>query len=401
MFPKAVNAQETLWKYQIIDTMKTSRDQTLYKMNDREFDNEIRKELKQIKSLGATHVAIDGAYDRKYLPWLKRWVNIAREEQLNIWFRGNFSGWHGWFTPKTLSREQHKRAVEQFITDNPDLFENGDSFTACPECESGGEGIPITEDEIKEFRKFMLDEYDIVNNAFKEINKKVHTNWLSINPDVAKRVYDEETVKQIGKLLTLDYFVRDVSQLQEGLDYFKSRFPDSQILIGEFGAPIPEINGAMTEEQKANFIEQVLMYLANRNDILGVNYWVSSASTTELLDTNLEKNKSGKVIERFFKPKLRKVQVKVKNTLNEGVENITLIDLNNKREYITNHKGEVSLSMFQYKTVLKVEGNDYYKDTEITLNSPDIDLLTVKIYPQNPDILYRIRYFFLKLFRQV
>jgi len=396
-FPSAANAQERLWKYQIIDTMKTSRDQTLYKMNDKKYDADIRKELKQIKALGATHVAIDGAYDNKYLPWLKRWVRIAREEQLSVWFRGNFSGWHGWFTPKNMTREQHKKAVENLILENPELFENGDSFTACPECESGGEGIPVTEDEVKEFREFMLDEYDLINVAFKKINKNVHTNWLSINPDVAKSIYDEETVRRIGNVLTLDYFVKDVSQLQEGLDYFKSRFPNAQILIGEFGAPIPEINGAMSEEQKAKFIEQIFMHLTSRNDIMGINYWVSSASTTELLDSNLERNKSAQIVEDFFKPKLKHVNIKVVNTLNEGVENIKLTDSINKKEYFTDHKGEVTLSILQYKTVLNVDGNKYYKSTSIGLNSGDTDELAVKIYPEKPDIIYKLRYFLMNL----
>ncbi len=404
VFPKVINAQETLWKYQIIDTMKTSRDLTLYKMNDKNFDVDIRKELKQIKALGATHVAIDSAYDEKYLPWLIRWINAARKEKLNVWFRGNFSGWHGWFTPKNMTRKEHKKAVEKFILDSPDLFKDGDSFTACPECESGGEGVPITENEVKDFRQFMLEEHELVDNAFKKINKKVNTNWLSINPDVAKKVYDEETIMRIGNFLTLDYFVKDVTQLQEGLDYFKSRFPNSQILIGEFGAPIPEINGDMTEEEKAKFIEQVFMYLASRNDIVGVNYWVSSGSTTELLDSKLQKNASGKVIEKFFKPKLKHVQVRVINTLNEGVENIKLTDSTNKKEYFTNYKGEVALSMFQYKTVLDVDGNNYYNTTKVGLNSVDtdkLDKLIVKIYPKKPDFIYQLRYSFKKLFRQI
>src|SRR5437764_393443 len=87
----------TAWKYQCIDTMKVSRDEARLLAHDKNAQKEIAQQMEEIKKLGANCVAIGTPYDKEFIPILTIWVTEARKQHLHIWFRGNFSGWEGWF----------------------------------------------------------------------------------------------------------------------------------------------------------------------------------------------------------------------------------------------------------------------------------------------------------------
>ncbi len=290
------------WLIKSVDTMKTSRDEAqngLKKVN-------YKVELKKIKDLGANYVAIDTPYDEEFYPYLKTWTDEAHKLGMKVWFRGNWSGWEGWNDyPKRLTRTQHIEKTVDFINSHQDLFKNGDSFTPCPECEYGGPGSPIKTGDVEGFKQFMIDEYQEMTQAFKETGKDVNVSWFSINPDVAKLIYDKELLEKTGNTITLDYFVKDKKQLDDGLNYFSKKFPGVKILIGEFGAPIPTQNGKMTEEQQAAFVEEILKYLAQRKDIIGVNYWVSTGGTTPIFNKDLTSRKAANVVKKYFSPIIR------------------------------------------------------------------------------------------------
>src|SRR3972149_11347222 len=95
--PKTILARERFFQVQSIDTMKYSRDVAREKLKDFSYDKEIETQVKNIAETGASHVAIATPYDDEFLPFLRRWVKAAREKGLNVWFRGNFSGWENWF----------------------------------------------------------------------------------------------------------------------------------------------------------------------------------------------------------------------------------------------------------------------------------------------------------------
>ncbi|MEK7522855.1 MAG: hypothetical protein AAB569_04695, partial [Patescibacteria group bacterium] len=123
-----------LWSIRSIDTMKTSRDKARVRLYDLNFDKEINKELQAIKNMGANYVAIDTPYDDEFLPYLTRWIKLARKTELKVWFRGNWSNWEGWFDyPKNLTPERHQAKTAEFIETHPDFFKDGDIFDPCPE----------------------------------------------------------------------------------------------------------------------------------------------------------------------------------------------------------------------------------------------------------------------------
>lgn len=372
----------TFWQIRSVDTMKTSRDQTLYKQHDLTYDEHIDKEMSLIKATGANYVTVDSAYDEAYLPWLRRWVSSARSHGLKVWYRGNFSAWHGWFGPKDMTRSQHLEATRNFIINHPDLFQDGDSFTACPECESGGPGNPLVTGDIEGFRKFMIDEYRMTQQAFKQINKNVHLNWLSINPDVAKQVIDQPTLDAIDNLITLDYFIKDLHQLESGLDFFHNKFPNAQILIGEFGAPIPEINGQMTESQKETFVQEVFSLFSRRPEIIGVNYWISSAGATELFSADLKKSsKAADVITRYFQPAT--IVGHITDSSDQPLSGITIsTSLGNA---VSDDQGNFRLLIPAREVTININHSHYYNYTEDFLTElGKTHPLTVSLTPRIP-----------------
>lgn len=387
-------ASKTTWQIQSIDTMKTSRDLTLYKQNDASFDREIHKELSSIKAMGANYVTIDGAYDTSYIPWMKRWVNSARKKGLHKWFRGNFSGWHGWFGPKDMTREEHIQALKSFIISNADLFQDGDSFTACPECEYGGAGNPLDTKDFKGFRKFMLDEYEVMNDSFSKIHKKVYTNWFSMNPDIANEILDTETVNKIGNIITLDYYVKDPQELDKGINFFLNKFPNAKILIGEFGAPLPAINGTMTEKEQAQFIEKILMHLYNYKDkIIGINYWVSYYGDTSLLHSDYTPKTAFSTVKSYFIPAI--IKGTVVNQLGEILTDVKIETSNGFLSTKTDKDGRYLLTVVSHEANITAGNNEYITTSaeikNLTSGSETIQNFT--LIPIHQNLLYRIRMF--------
>jgi hypothetical protein len=286
------------WKFQSIDTMKFSRDLSREKLTDPQFAQTIQKQIKQIADTGATHVAIATPYDAEFLPILKIWVAAARANHIKVWFRGNFSGWEGWFGYSQITRKQHLELTEKFITSHPELFEDGDVFSACPECENGGPGDPRKIGNVKEYRQFLIDEYTATKHSFAQINKSVSSNYLSMNADVAKLVMDKKTTHAIDGIVTIDHYVSSPTRMISDIRQIANK-SGGKIIIGEFGAPIPDIHGAMTQDQQAEWINEVLNLLAK--ELIGVSYWVNVGGSTQLWDESGMQNKAVFIISNHFK----------------------------------------------------------------------------------------------------
>ena len=97
--------------------------------------------------------------------------------------------------------------VERFILENPEIFEDGDIFTSCTECENGGPGDPRATGDITGFRNFLIEEYQVTKDAFEKINKKVDSNFYSMNGDVAYLIMDKDTTEKLGGVVVMDHYV--------------------------------------------------------------------------------------------------------------------------------------------------------------------------------------------------
>lgn len=290
-----------IWEIESIDTMKYSRDLAREKSKSSEFDEEIEYQVRNIKEMGASHVAIGTPYDEEFTPFLERWVTAARKHRLNVWFRGNFSGWEEWFDYEEITPQEHQEKLEEFILNNPDLFRDGDIFSPCTECENGAMGDPRLTGRGREFIGFLISEYDIANSAFDRIDKDVMVNF-PMNGDVAGVIMNKETTAALGGIVVIDHYVKSPEQLAEDVKYYAAR-SGGKVILGEVGVYIPNIHGTMTDLEQAQWLEQALTLLAEEENLLGMNYWVFSDGTTQLWERDTRiKRKAADVLQSFYKP---------------------------------------------------------------------------------------------------
>lgn len=293
------------WQVQSIDTMKYSRDHADIHMKDKHFMNVIiNKQVVDIAATGATHVAINTSYDEQFLPMLEKWVETARQNNLKVFFRGNWSDWEGWFKyPKNLDRKKHIEKTRQFIIEHPGLFEDGDIFSTCPECENGGPGDPRKTGDIAGHRNFLIEEYKTASKAFKLINKSVDVSNFSMNGDVAELIMNKETTRALGGVMTIDHYVKTGEILANDVKRYAEK-SGGKIFIAEFGAPAGHIHGNMSEKQQAQWVEEVFKLLSQDKNIVGINYWVNMKGSTAIWNTDGTPRKAVDVLSRYYKPNI-------------------------------------------------------------------------------------------------
>ena len=294
------NEPEPRWKVAAIDTVKYSRDLAREKAISKSFEAEIETQIKNIADTGATHVSIGTPYDPEFTPFLSKWVLFARKYNLNVWFRGNLSGWEGWFEHKKITRDEHKKMLEDFIKNNGDLFEDGDVFTSCPECENGGPGDPRHNGDLIGHRQFLIDEYQITRESFRLIGKNVTSNYFPMNGDVARLVMDKETTRSLGGVVTVDHYVVDSVKLNNDLTEL-SISSGGKVVLGEFGAPIPDIHGKMSEDEQSDWIDQTLGLIINNPNVIGISYWTNIGGSTGIWSSDNSPKKAVTILTKYFK----------------------------------------------------------------------------------------------------
>jgi hypothetical protein len=369
------------WEFRAIDTMKLSRDPAREKLTDASFDKEIETQIKNIADTGVTHVGIASPYDEEFKPFLKRWVDAARRHNLKIWFRGNWSAWEGWFgREKKMTFDEHINQSVMFIKSNPELFEDGDAFTACPECENGAQGDPRSTGKVDEYRKFLIDEHQATSKAFESIGKKVNTSLLSMNKDVADLVMDEATARDVGGFVTIDHYVKDAHQLARDVDQL-SKKTKAKIVLGEFGAPIPDLNGDMTEEEQAEWVDEALKELMKNGNLYGLSYWVNRGGSTALWDDRNEPKTVVSVITKYFQP--MQLYGSIKDELGSEIDGVT-IAVNGKR-YKAN-KGEYLVPLYGFQKV--TFSKDGYESKTVDINESPKGRSNIILKKQNPGAFY-------------
>ncbi len=291
------------WQVKSVDTMKLSRDVAQQWLDTgNPTTAEIIESLKQIKAMGANYVAIDTPYDEKFYSYLKLWSDNAHQLGLHVWFRGNWSAWEGWFNfPKNMTRTEHIQDTYAFIKAHPDLFENFDSFTACPECENGGPGDPRATGDKAGYDQFLVDLNNASQKAFNEIGKSVYSNWDSMNGDVAKQILDQNTVNNLGGIVTIDHYVGPKA-MKADVTYLAKKF-NAKIFIGEWGSDGKSPTGTNVYTQQAQDLSQILQTLSGLgNNVMGINYWVNVGGPTALYTDLNQPKPAVNVLTQYFTP---------------------------------------------------------------------------------------------------
>jgi len=297
-------ATATIFPYQCIDTMKVSRDKARLLAQNPNAKILVRSQVQTIASLGANCIAIGTPYDEEFVPILRLWVKEARQAKLKVWFRGNWSEWEGWFDrEKKQTTDEHIDQTVAFILSHPDLFTDGDVFSPNVEPENGASFSPVdSEKKTQQLRMYLIKEQLAVKRAFALIKKSVITPWVSMSGGVAKSVLDDKTIAALNYTVTLDHYVKSPKEMTEYITDFSRRF-NARLVFGEFGAPIPDINGEMDEKTQAEFVGKLLAELfRQRYRIDGINYWTLSESSTALIQQNGRPKPVVAVIKQYYIP---------------------------------------------------------------------------------------------------
>ncbi len=371
--PTAALAKESYWEIQSIDTMKFSRDLAREKLNDVSFGEIINMQVAEIAATGATHVAIGTPYDEEFIPFLKMWIRAARANNLNVWFRGNFSGWEEWFGYQKIDQKEHLQKTQDFILRNLEIFENGDIFTSCTECENGGPGDPRDTKDVAGYRQFLITEYKVSKEAFSSIGKNVASNYFSMNGDVAYLVMDKKTTQALGGIIVIDHYIKDPEQLSKDIRQLSER-SEGNIILGEFGAPIPDIHGAMTEYEQALWIDKALFELANIKDLAGINYWTGFGGTTNIWRDDGSKKSGVEVLSGYYTPKV--LSGIVVNELDRGVKGAKVIS--NGKAVETNKNGEFAILIVPGQNELTIDAKSYNQEIIKIEKMTSSEILLVK-----------------------
>lgn len=391
----AAGDEDRFWEVQSIDTMKYSRDLSREKLYDKTFDSIIDDTMKKIAATGATHVSVGTPYDKEFLPMLKRWTSSARRHGLKVWFRGNWSGWEGWFDYFKISRADHLWLTERFILDNKDLFEDGDVFTACPECENGGPGDPRHNGDLYGHRAFLIKEYGIVKSAFDKVGKKVITNFNSMNGDVAALVMDKETTKALGGVVAIDHYVSTPQKLISDIKNF-IRISGGKIALAEFGAPIPDIHGKLSQKAQAEWIEEVLRELAKIPEVEGLNYWTSIGGSTELWSRSGTPALAVGSVEKFYKPEI--VSGIVTDKLDKPVANARVESP--YRAFFTSDNGYFYLSYPRgEKMEISVSADGYLGQLAKVGGTAEGESVIIALEKEAPGLIFKLVYFLKSIFK--
>lgn len=352
------------WEIQSVDTMKYSRDLSREKNKDPSFDTVIDTQMKNIAATGATHVGIATPYDQEFIPFLARWVTSARKHNLNIWFRGNFSGWEKWFDYPAISREQHVTLLADFINGNPTLFREGDIFTPCPECENGGPGDPRVTKDIQGHQNFLIREYDLATSAFRKIGINVRVGYFSMNYDVARVIMDKPTTDSLGGIVTIDHYVESPEKMVRDIHTI-AEASGGKVFLGEFGAPIPDIHGKMSESEQYRWLTEAFTLLVKERNLIGVNYWVNVGGSTPLWTEDGTEKRAVKALTTAYTP--LHVTAKIVNQLNKPITNVEITSRYQKVK--TDRSGQFTVPYLRDETELHIIGGDY---ADRTINISDL-----------------------------
>ncbi len=326
------------------------------------------------------------------MPVLRLWVSEARKNGLKVWFRGNFSGWEGWFGyPQFTSVTEHHTKTKNFITKHPELFEAGDIFTPAPEPENGVIGDPRFYPGNKDtFNQFLVDSYINCSQAFADIRKPITCGYFSTNADVAREVLTRKVVKQIGNVVVIDHYTKTPETFGRDIEYLYRQF-EAPIVLGEFGAPIPDLQGDLTEEEQKRIVTSLLNQLyQHRHIVKGVNYWTFAGSSTSLYNNDGIPRQVVEELKNYFQPFI--LTGRTLSPLGDKLGSMTVLCSSCNTVTVTDANGNYTLQFPAGRQTLVIGNEQYhYLSTTIEASRGGSIVQDFVLSPTHLDGWYRLR----------
>ena len=301
---------ESNWDIRSVSSMKDTKDK-LCSPSDRKY---IEKWVDQAKELGVNYIALETPYNNpdcnNAYDYTKTWVEVIRSRGLNVWHRHMFLEFEGIYERQKNPQLDYISATAQYIQDHPELFAQNDIFTPAPEPQNGGiQDITYCHQDIcifqskEEFNSWIRDITLASREAFENIgldNMKVgyfgfdgFVAWGSMNSDW-EGILEKETVEIMGNI-TIDHYPQMVGDsMENALNELSAKYPDTPIIIGEWGAVKPT-------DQKAQ-IEDSMRAALKFPQVKGFNYWHMGPEGQEaLINSDLVPKDNFYLVQEFFR----------------------------------------------------------------------------------------------------
>ena len=110
---------------------------------------------------------------------------------------------------------------------------------------------------------------------------------------------DKQTTQALGNIVAIDHYVKDPEQIAKDAHEIALQ-SGGRVVLGEIGAPIPDINGNLNQEEQAKWIEQALAGAKETPEIIGINYWVNVGGSTRLWGDDGTPRKAVDTIKKYF-----------------------------------------------------------------------------------------------------
>ncbi len=309
------------FRLQSADVMKWSKDDLF----SQKTDAQMAAVALQLKSLGATHVAVATPYDDPSAypggpapeGYLERWIVAIRGQGMHVFFRRQWLSWEGIYgvakntargigtTPNVLNGTDTTSYLAltylYWKANAGHLVQAGDIVCPCPEPENGGiNGVtgsaPYQFTNANLFRAWLRDAVTVVNQALEPSNLKgsvfvglYGTSGFIVfgNGGNPKGFLDDRTVEALA-IVGMDDYPTPASNMGADLDAYRALY-QLPLALTEWGT-INESNDA--DRQAA--IDAVTSSLKARPWTVGMNYWsVIGGANEDILDAAAITPKAG------------------------------------------------------------------------------------------------------------
>lgn len=295
------------WSIRSVSSMKETKD----KVCNPDSPQFVEAWMTRAKQLGVNYVSIETPYDNPpcgdSIAYTNLWIKAARKNGLLVWHRHAPLAFEGIYGVNKTSGDYIDQ-ISTYIKTHPEFFAPGDIFTPIPEPQNGGiVGINACSGICQfygavDFNNWLIKAINSSRDAFAQINLKDQIKigyygfdgfiaWGDHNPDW-QGILDESTVLAMGNI-TIDHYPQLVGEtMLEGLEQLQSKYPGVPIVIGEWGAVLPDdpqkqINDAMSAAQKTG--------------VVGFNYWhLGMGGNEALINSDFSKKPQYELVKRFF-----------------------------------------------------------------------------------------------------
>jgi hypothetical protein len=199
-----------------------------------------------------------------------------------------------------------------------------------------------------------------------------------MNYDVAKAIMDKRTTEALGGIVTIDHYIKSATQIAKDARAIAEQ-SGGKVFIGEFGAPLPDLHGNMTEEQQYEWVKSALYELAREPSVIGVNYWVNVGGSAQLWKSDGSATKAVSAITDAYTP--RTIMGFARNQYRGPIANVEVAT--NHRKIMTDADGYFFLPLLAEDTELTISFENYpVTKKQIAPDEVQIDIV-IPTHPRN------------------